>query len=1217
MKQAMQIVHSFFSVFLILSLVSGTFFFDIPKADAQSWYVKSSGSDSDDGQSKEESFETLKRALNDNTSLDTGDKISLEGSITECGPFEIDADFIERLTIEGESSGSSKIKIRTDASCTTKDELTAFKIIDGASNDNDGEIDLEIKNIEFEGFRYGIYKDTSTILKEIKITNVDFDGIGNDDINAGSCNIDGTNITEGVDSFTIDNGASVSTTDDIIITASNPGTSNISVVISSPTSANDTNTSINDSTISITRSSNTVTIAIANDADGNFNVSTRDIVSALLLSADGTLSDDTTVDTILDGVSVLFSASGGDITTAVADSTGSSTNNGGDGAGIFLLNVEALTISQAVFEQGTHGVFVKNENNNDLVDISITGLELNNMDHSGVTIIGTGSGDGITVSGIIVDEPAGCGLILKNIDDSSTDIKNITILSPAQHGVFAENIIDINFDNITISESEEDSFVVQGSDNNGVELNDITITKSEARGIFIDSSDEGKITESSVSESEEEGISIIDSEDFILRDNSIFKNKKEGVILDGNSNDAEIYGNIVYENEEYGLAIDSSVEGGDIYSNQFYKNDGDDDIQVQDSSDDEEGIDWYFEDADSPYSVGGYYAPFISEDTDFNGVSDKGYLPEDKDDEFLNGKYEFGDRYARLTSGRVAENMKPEKIFTKINVPYDIKLAESDIELEKVQACIREVGSDTAYDCTEDTDTVTPIPSVSVTAGKSYDVIVIAQDALGNRERLPVAADTAEFIVAISSNASGTEPAPDRVSSSSSSTSTTSTVQPIVVSSNDPPTVVVDISVQPASASEILVTWSGNNPDQGVTEYHVYRSAGDSFTKIATVDAPGTKYVDNNLSSSTTYSYYVIAKNNIGTSSQPDTISTNPGNPSINQAATSNIVRNVVTNTTVARSLDALASFIATPKFVSEATGNNAYSIVTQIERNDSANVASVFPLNDTRYQFVGQQSYKISVSNLNSDVSVQTFDDSAVVEIRYTNDDVGFISEDNLTIAVYNDVSNAWMPLFTTINSNANTARAKTRQVGFFAIIAHEAPRSYEDVFSTSPFVGYIGSLTRSGITSGNGGRFMGNMPATRAELIKMKIRAEGYLVPTFVTSSPCPDGSNDAFAPYFQVALDQGIINGYSDGTCKPDNYVTRQEALKIILGEDGKDFIGSISFGDFDSIAEWAKSYVSYAQRNDVVGGFSDNTFRPQQNVSRNEISKMLYQAVSKSY
>lgn len=88
-----------------------------------------------------------------------------------------------------------------------------------------------------------------------------------------------------------------------------------------------------------------------------------------------------------------------------------------------------------------------------------------------------------------------------------------------------------------------------------------------------------------------------------------------------------------------------------------------------------------------------------------------------------------------------------------------------------------------------------------------------------------------------------------------------------------------------------------------------------------------------------------------------------------------------------------------------------------------------------------------------------------------------------------------------------------------------------------------------------------------TRAEFVKMAISAsdsKSLAANTKLNISLFPDVRSTYWgASYISVALDKGLVNGYLDGTFKPGNNVTLEEAVTIVLrllGYKNEDFVGN---------------------------------------------------------
>ena len=110
-----------------------------------------------------------------------------------------------------------------------------------------------------------------------------------------------------------------------------------------------------------------------------------------------------------------------------------------------------------------------------------------------------------------------------------------------------------------------------------------------------------------------------------------------------------------------------------------------------------------------------------------------------------------------------------------------------------------------------------------------------------------------------------------------------------------------------------------------------------------------------------------------------------------------------------------------------------------------------------------------------------------------------------------------------------------------------------FTDVPSSNPYYSAIQSLVARGIISGMGdGTFAPDASIKRSEFAKMIILSIGMgNVSTIVDSTGFPDVSVEHWAaPYIKAAYGQGIINGFDDGTFKPDENVTYEQAITMAV-------------------------------------------------------------------
>lgn len=95
--------------------------------------------------------------------------------------------------------------------------------------------------------------------------------------------------------------------------------------------------------------------------------------------------------------------------------------------------------------------------------------------------------------------------------------------------------------------------------------------------------------------------------------------------------------------------------------------------------------------------------------------------------------------------------------------------------------------------------------------------------------------------------------------------------------------------------------------------------------------------------------------------------------------------------------------------------------------------------------------------------------------------------------------------------------------------------------------------------------------------------------------------------------VLMELGVVEGYKDGTYRPEKVVTRAEMATLIIKAMGlNDYaVGKSSFTDVKG--HWAEPYVAYATSLGFISGFGDGTFRPDQTVTYDQAITMVVQAL----
>ena len=106
---------------------------------------------------------------------------------------------------------------------------------------------------------------------------------------------------------------------------------------------------------------------------------------------------------------------------------------------------------------------------------------------------------------------------------------------------------------------------------------------------------------------------------------------------------------------------------------------------------------------------------------------------------------------------------------------------------------------------------------------------------------------------------------------------------------------------------------------------------------------------------------------------------------------------------------------------------------------------------------------------------------------------------------------------------------------------------------------------------------------------------------------------------ANYIGYMQQFGIITGYADGSFRPDASVTRAEFAAIASRFEALTE-GTKSFSDVPS-SHWAAKYINFAATRGWVNGYADGTFRPNNSITRAEVAavtcRLLERNADQSY
>ncbi|MBW7455167.1 asparaginase domain-containing protein, partial [Paenibacillus sepulcri] len=97
-------------------------------------------------------------------------------------------------------------------------------------------------------------------------------------------------------------------------------------------------------------------------------------------------------------------------------------------------------------------------------------------------------------------------------------------------------------------------------------------------------------------------------------------------------------------------------------------------------------------------------------------------------------------------------------------------------------------------------------------------------------------------------------------------------------------------------------------------------------------------------------------------------------------------------------------------------------------------------------------------------------------------------------------------------------------------------------------------------------------------------------------------------------EEAVAEGIVSGYSDGTFKPNQKLTRAEFAVMLINALKPQGTGAeLAFKDNAKIKGWAADAVAQAVKAGIVSGYSDGTFKPDATITRSEMAVMIAKAM----
>jgi hypothetical protein len=170
----------------------------------------------------------------------------------------------------------------------------------------------------------------------------------------------------------------------------------------------------------------------------------------------------------------------------------------------------------------------------------------------------------------------------------------------------------------------------------------------------------------------------------------------------------------------------------------------------------------------------------------------------------------------------------------------------------------------------------------------------------------------------------------------------------------------------------------------------------------------------------------------------------------------------------------------------------------------------------------------------------------------------------------------------------------------------------AFKDVSKDSPNAKAIEVATRLGIITGySDGSFHADAAVTRAEFATMLLKALGL-------GAKDPSNFKDIKDHWASDAISglkaSGITNGYSDGTFKPNNSISRAEIAAMLAAVINPNLAKETKFKDI--LGNWAEAEINMLSDMGIVKGTVDGLFKPNANATRSEALLMILRMLNSS-
>ena len=218
--------------------------------------------------------------------------------------------------------------------------------------------------------------------------------------------------------------------------------------------------------------------------------------------------------------------------------------------------------------------------------------------------------------------------------------------------------------------------------------------------------------------------------------------------------------------------------------------------------------------------------------------------------------------------------------------------------------------------------------------------------------------------------------------------------------------------------------------------------------------------------------------------------------------------------------------------------------------------------------------------------------------------------------------------------SSNHSVSAPSKSDNGSVSVSSKSAPKGSKVTITVKPDKGYkTGSVTVKDangnileVTDNGDGTYSFVMPDTKVS-VATEFVEEGTATPAPDTTpspepTPAPDAEDNCPSEKFvdvdpsqwyhegiDYALTNGLMSGMDDTTFEPDSTTTRAMIVAVLYRLDGSPEVAMANFTDVPENA-WYANAVAWGEANGVVSGYDEETFGPEDSITREQMAAILY-------